>query len=57
MTSGNAFYIREAIRSGVFENNLWAIYHNPGIVNKVNKRSPPGLTETCNFIKNFTIFF
>lgn len=48
MTHGDCFYIRDAIRSGALGQQLWCIFHNPGVVTRVQgKRPPAGLTETA----------
>ena len=46
MTTADTFYTWDAIKSGLFDDEPWCIFHNPGIINKCYKRSPPGLTET-----------
>ena len=47
MTSGDCFYVRDAVASGVFGNTRFCVFHNPGIINKVTGVRPPaGLTET-----------
>ena len=52
MTTADTFYTWDAIKSGLFDEEPWCIFHNPGIVNKCYKRSPPGLTETT-YIEDF----
>ena len=52
MTTADTFYTWDAIKSGLFDEEPWCIFHNPGIVNKCYKRSPPGLTETT-YIEEF----
>ena len=52
MTTADTFYTWDAIKSGLFEKEPWCIFHNPGIVSKCYKRSPPGLTETT-YIEHF----
>jgi len=46
MTHGDSFYVHDAVRSGLFEGDEWCVFHNPGIVNTVQYRSPAALTET-----------
>ena len=54
MTSGDSFYVWDTVISGVFGQDLWCIFHNPGIVNRCIGRSPPGLTETT-YLEQFVL--
>lgn len=52
MTSGDTFYAWAAVSSGVFGDDHWAVFHNPGIVNKVQTGPPAALTDTT-YIEHF----
>ena len=52
MTSADTFYTWDAIDSGLFAQDPWCIFHNPGIVNMCHKRAPPALTD-ITYIEHF----
>lgn len=52
MTTGDAFYIHDTVRSGLFEGDDYCVFHNPGIVNTVQYRSPAALTDTT-YLEHF----
>jgi pimeloyl-ACP methyl ester carboxylesterase len=52
MASGDAFYVHDAITSGVFGQHRWCVFHNPGIVSRCVAGAPPALTDTT-YISHF----
>ena len=46
MNHGDAFYAWKAVASGMFGDDPWVIFHNPGIITKNRTHPPCGLTDT-----------
>jgi hypothetical protein len=45
MSSGNAWYVHNAARSGVFGSDRWCVFHQPGIVTGCRVLPTPGITD------------
>jgi hypothetical protein len=56
MSSGNAFYVHDAARSGVFglgpDAERWCVFHNPGIVTRCRTKPTPAITD-LTYLEHF----